>query len=121
MPDMPKLPPFVYREKNRHGRWVTYFRRGKGRRTRLQADHGAQYPCVGVDIPQSWIRRRRRDGGRPTRPPIVAGSYARAARRKAEDYAWHTTFRRGPVPARVRNAKRPASLSAGGLGVRHGK
>ena len=30
-----KLPPFVYREKTRHGRWVFYFRRGKGRRVRL--------------------------------------------------------------------------------------
>lgn len=30
-----KLPPFVYREKTRHGRWVYYFRRGKGPRTRL--------------------------------------------------------------------------------------
>ncbi len=34
-----KLPPFVYREKTRHGSFVFYFRRGKGRRTRL--------PCYG--------------------------------------------------------------------------
>lgn len=34
--DMPrKLPPFVYRERSRHGRYVYYFRRGKGPRTRL--------------------------------------------------------------------------------------
>jgi integrase len=30
-----KLPPFVYRERTRHGRMVCYFRRGKGSRTRL--------------------------------------------------------------------------------------
>ena len=29
------LPPHVYRERTRHGRWVLYFRRGKGRRIRL--------------------------------------------------------------------------------------
>ena len=30
-----RLPPYVYRERTRHGRWVLYFRRGKGRRIRL--------------------------------------------------------------------------------------
>jgi integrase len=36
MPNMPrKLPPFVYRERTRHGRYVYYFRRGKGLRIRL--------------------------------------------------------------------------------------
>ncbi len=30
-----RLPPFVYRERTRHGRWVTYFRRCKGARIRL--------------------------------------------------------------------------------------
>ena len=35
-----KLPPFVYREKTRHGRWVFYFRRGKGRRIRLPDTFG---------------------------------------------------------------------------------
>jgi integrase len=34
--DMPRrLPPFVLRERTRHGRYVYYFRRGKGPRTRL--------------------------------------------------------------------------------------
>ena len=33
-----RLPPCVYREKTRHGRWVLYFRRGKGRRVRLPDD-----------------------------------------------------------------------------------
>lgn len=33
-----RLPPYVYRERSRHGRWVTYFRRGKGRRVRLPDD-----------------------------------------------------------------------------------
>lgn len=32
-----KLPPFVTRERTRHGTVVFYFRRGKGRRTRLPA------------------------------------------------------------------------------------
>jgi integrase len=37
--DMPrKLPPFVTKERNRHGRVVLYFRRGKGKRTRLPDD-----------------------------------------------------------------------------------
>ncbi len=36
-----KLPPYVYREKTRHGRWVLYFRRGKGRRIRLPDAFGA--------------------------------------------------------------------------------
>ena len=31
-------PPYVYRERTRHGRWVLYFRRGKGRRIRLPDD-----------------------------------------------------------------------------------
>ncbi len=36
MSNMPrKLPPFVYRERTRHGRYVYYFRRGKGLRVRL--------------------------------------------------------------------------------------
>jgi integrase len=36
MPAMPRrLPPFVYRERSRHGRAVYYFRKGKGARTRL--------------------------------------------------------------------------------------
>ncbi len=30
-----QLPPYVYRERSRHGRSVLYFRRGKGRRIRL--------------------------------------------------------------------------------------
>lgn len=34
--DMPrKLPPYVYSERSRHGKVVFYFRRGKGKRTRL--------------------------------------------------------------------------------------
>lgn len=33
-----RLPPYVYRERTRHGRWVFYFRRGKGRRIRLPDD-----------------------------------------------------------------------------------
>ena len=33
-----RLPPYVYRERTRHGRWVFYFRRGKGRRRRLPDD-----------------------------------------------------------------------------------
>ncbi|MCE2494042.1 MAG: tyrosine-type recombinase/integrase [Alphaproteobacteria bacterium] len=33
-----RLPPYVYRERTRHGRWVFYFRRGKGRRVRLPDD-----------------------------------------------------------------------------------
>lgn len=39
--DVPrKLPPFVTRERNRHGTIVFYFRRGKGKRKRLPAlDH----------------------------------------------------------------------------------
>lgn len=40
--DMPrKLPPFVTRERTRHGTVVFYFRRGKGKRTRLP-DLGAE-------------------------------------------------------------------------------
>ncbi len=41
MRDMPrKLPPFVTKELTRHKKWVYYFRRGKGPRTRLPAiDH----------------------------------------------------------------------------------
>ena len=41
MRDMPrKLPPFVTKELTRHEKWVYYFRRGKGPRTRLPAiDH----------------------------------------------------------------------------------
>lgn len=35
-----KLPPFVYREKTRHGRFVHYFRRAKGPRARLP-DYGS--------------------------------------------------------------------------------
>ena len=35
-----KLPPYVYREKTRHGRWVLYFRRGKGQRVRLPDEPG---------------------------------------------------------------------------------
>ena len=33
-----RLPPYVYRERTRHGRWVYYYRRGKGRRVRLPED-----------------------------------------------------------------------------------
>lgn len=33
-----RLPPYVYRERSRHGRWVLYFRRGKSRRIRLPDD-----------------------------------------------------------------------------------
>lgn len=33
-----RLPPYVYRERTRHGRWVYYFRRGKGTRIRLPDD-----------------------------------------------------------------------------------
>lgn len=33
-----RLPPYVYRERTRHGRWVLYFRRGKGQRIRLPDD-----------------------------------------------------------------------------------
>lgn len=36
--EMPrKLPQFVSKERNRHGTWVYYFRKGKGKRTRLPA------------------------------------------------------------------------------------
>lgn len=38
-PDMPrKLPPYVTRERSRHGRVMLYFRRGKGPRIRLPDD-----------------------------------------------------------------------------------
>lgn len=33
-----RLPPYVYRERTRHGRAVLYFRRGKGQRVRLPDD-----------------------------------------------------------------------------------
>lgn len=33
-----RLPPYVYRERSRHGRAVLYFRRGKGKRIRLPDD-----------------------------------------------------------------------------------
>lgn len=37
--DMPrKLPPFVVRERSRHGKVIFYFRRGKGQRVRLPDD-----------------------------------------------------------------------------------
>lgn len=47
--EMPrKLPQFVSREKTRHGVWVYYFRKGKGKRTRLPAygDEGFQEAYV---------------------------------------------------------------------------
>lgn len=50
-----KLPPFVTRERNRHGTVVFYFRRGKGPRTRLPAlgaegfDEAYQAALVGAE------------------------------------------------------------------------
>lgn len=67
--EMPrKLPPFVTRERNRHGTVVFYFRRGKGARTRLpplsadsfdpayQAALAGAPPRRGVPAPTSSLR-----------------------------------------------------------------
>jgi integrase len=37
----PKLPPFLHRQITRHGRFVWYFRRGKGPRTRIPGAFGS--------------------------------------------------------------------------------
>ena len=37
----PKLPPFLHREINRHGRPIWYFRRSHGRRIRLPGQYGS--------------------------------------------------------------------------------
>lgn len=41
-----KLPPFVYRERTRHGRTVWYFRRGKGLRVRLPEFGSAEFDAA---------------------------------------------------------------------------
>lgn len=72
-----KLPPFVSRERTRHGRVVFYFRRGKGPRVRLPAltapEFAAEYEAAlaGQEPPKKaaannsslqWLIARYRDG-----------------------------------------------------------
>lgn len=62
-----KLPPFVYRERTRHGRIVCYFRRGKGHRIRLpeygtEAFEGAYHAALTQDAPPAARRRKARSG-----------------------------------------------------------
>ncbi len=53
-----RLPPYVYRERTRHGRWVLYFRRGKGKRIRLPQNpsspefEAAYHAALTGDAPQ---------------------------------------------------------------------
>ena len=79
IPDMPrKLPPFCYMERSRHGRPAFYFRRGKGKRTRLP-DIGDEHfdraylDCIEEIGPQkrrrspagslAWLIERYQDSG----------------------------------------------------------
>ena len=56
-----RLPPFVTRERTRHGRLVFYFRRGKGKRMRLpdldnrEFDAAYRSALAGADLPEKKI------------------------------------------------------------------
>lgn len=99
-----RLPPYVYRECTRHGRWILYFRRGKGKRIRLPEDpsspgFGAAYrAALTGDAPQErgepvsprslrWLVDRYREsavwrqlapGTRKQREPIFLATSERA-------------------------------------------
>lgn len=65
--EMPrKLPPFVTRERSRHGRLVFYFRRGNGKRTRL--------PDFGTDAFEPAYREALIDAAPPQKRQAGAGS-----------------------------------------------
>jgi integrase len=60
--EMPrKLPPFVFREKTRHGRLVFYFRRGKGSRIRLPDPGTPEFDQAYQDALLGQPRRTPRD------------------------------------------------------------
>lgn len=77
-----KLPPYVYRERTRHGRMVCYFRRGKGSRTRLP-----EYGSEGFQ--EAYTAALTQEGPTPTpRRKPGAGSLAWliARYRETSDY-----------------------------------
>jgi integrase len=62
--EMPRrLPPFVFRERTRHGRQVFYFRRGKGTRTRLPDLGAPDFEEAYQAALQGKARHREREAG----------------------------------------------------------
>ena len=61
-----KLPLYVVREKSRHDRTMFFFRRGKGKRTRLPDNYPSpEFDCVAL-VPLSVASRESMP--KPTRP-----------------------------------------------------
>jgi integrase len=58
-----KLPPFVYRERTRHGRAVYYFRKGKGARTRLPDLGAPDFNAAYMDALKGETRPREAERG----------------------------------------------------------
>jgi len=92
--EMPrKLPPFVYREKTRHGRAVYYFRREKGLRTRL--------PDYGSDGFDTAYRAALEGTETPKRRKAGAGSLAWLIARYRETGAYRQVL--SPATRRQRD------------------
>lgn len=62
-----KLPPFVTREKTRHGRVVFYFRRGKGNRIRLPDLQSPEFKAAYDDALSGKASREKRIAAMPTK------------------------------------------------------
>jgi integrase len=81
-----KLEPFVYRERTRHGKWVFYFRRGKGKRTRLPD------PFTDEDAYRSAYLAAVSRKAPPRSAHIAAGSLAWLIERYCESGVYQNGF-----------------------------
>lgn len=113
--DMPrKLPPFVYRETTRHGKTAWYFRRGKGRRTRLP-DFGAPdfedaYHAALAELkPEKAMRESAGSLGWLIEQYRAASAYtslSRATRRQRDNIFKHVKAAAGHMPAKAIGASK---------------
>ena len=77
-----RLPPYVYRERTRHGRSVFYFRRGKGRRTRLPDDP------TSPEFEAAYRAALTGEAPRASRDPVSPRSLRWLVDRYRESAAW---------------------------------
>ncbi|MBL0849366.1 MAG: integrase [Candidatus Liberibacter ctenarytainae] len=82
MPSKLKLPPYVLKERTRHGKLMYYFRRGKGARTRLPYPHEPTFmpqylaALTGTPFEQSYIKSTKKE---PTTFRWLIGQYQKSA------------------------------------------
>jgi hypothetical protein len=106
----PKLPPFLHREISRHGKFVWYFRKGKGRRVRIPGEFNSAEFLAAYDAALGGPRTARKS------PP--AGTFAWGLSLYRQSQAWAslspaTRRKRDSIFSRIaRTCGRPDCVAA---------